>query len=521
MKQGRPSQTAFKVASNLITLGTKDRADAVLPPGVGEATERVLLEAGLLSPRTLRIVRSRWLLWVYELADKMLFEGLGHRKMFCEREVRAAIDAGATQVLVLGAGYDTLCWRLAPEYPEVRFFEIDHPATSFVKVRAIEAMGRPANMAMIAENLAETSLRTVLTAAIGWTDARSVVVAEGLLMYLAEDDVRTLFENLVACTGPESRLVFTHVEPGDDGRPSVGRWTRMSRISLRLVGEPLRWSIHRDGVATFLAGLGWRSVAATGGPEGAGVERFVIGARVDDQEVVPDNDIDRTIALVLEHSDSLRSSPPERTRQFAAAGLMRCCALLKGVCVLEDAGLGELSGILARQHWETWLLSLHVLLRGEEALQEVEAADIRDKRLLAERLKLEVDYKPDWEGKPQRLYFEQLANGLEQLLRDAGETGKPSGIASYDLTYRVQSLFAVHAGLATFRPYLHCGESSWSVDPHPQTLFDSQGIFPALRTLHLAKHVFEAFKVSPDGLEQLWDSLICSGGSTVDDDSGS
>ncbi len=285
MKHGRPSHTAFKVASNLITLGTKDGADAVLPPGLVEATERVLLEAGQLGPRTLRIFRSRWLLWVYELADRMLpgtFEGMGHRKMFCEREVRAAIKAGATQVLVLGAGYDTLCWRLASEYHDLRFFEIEHPATSIVKVRAIEAMGRPANMAMIAENLAETSLRTVLTAAgDGWQlDARSVVVAEGLLMYLAEDDVRTLFETLVACTGPESRLVFTHFEPGDDGRPNMGRWTRLSRVSLRLVGEPLLWSVHRDGVAGFLAKLGWRRVAATGGPEGAGVERFAVVARV-------------------------------------------------------------------------------------------------------------------------------------------------------------------------------------------------------------------------------------------------
>ena len=55
MKQGRPSQTAFKVASNLITLGTKDGADAILPPGLVEATERVLVETGQLTPRMLRV----------------------------------------------------------------------------------------------------------------------------------------------------------------------------------------------------------------------------------------------------------------------------------------------------------------------------------------------------------------------------------------------------------------------------------------------------------------------------------
>ena len=74
--------------------------------------------------------------------------------------------------------------------------------------------------------------------------------------------------------------LITHFEPGDDGRPNRGRWTRVSRVSLRLAGEPLLWSVHRDGVAAFLATRGWRRVAATGGPEGAGVERFAVVARV-------------------------------------------------------------------------------------------------------------------------------------------------------------------------------------------------------------------------------------------------
>ena len=48
------------------------------------------------------------------LLDWMLpgqFEAFAHRKAFCERQVRDGIDAGATQILVLGAGYDTLGWR--------------------------------------------------------------------------------------------------------------------------------------------------------------------------------------------------------------------------------------------------------------------------------------------------------------------------------------------------------------------------------------------------------------------------
>lgn len=61
------------------------------------------------------------------------FVAFAHRKAFCERQVREGIGAGASQVLVLGAGYDTMGWRLAPEFSGVSFFEIDHPATARLK----------------------------------------------------------------------------------------------------------------------------------------------------------------------------------------------------------------------------------------------------------------------------------------------------------------------------------------------------------------------------------------------------
>jgi hypothetical protein len=86
--------------------------------------------------------------------------------------------------------------------------------------------------------------------------------------------------------------------------------------------------------------------------------------------------VDALLALIEGHADSFESPPDQAPRQFAAAGLMRRCALLRGVCVLEDARLGPVPGILERQHWETWLVSIHVVLRGFEALYEVAGDDI-------------------------------------------------------------------------------------------------------------------------------------------------
>jgi hypothetical protein len=214
------------------------------------------------------------------------------------------------------------------------------------------------------------------------------------------------------------------------------------------------------------------------------------------------------LALIDGCVPSLESPPTQAPRQFAAAGLMRCCALLRGVCLLEDAGLGPVTGILERQHWETWLVSIHVILRGDEALHEVAGDDIFYKRLLAEKLQLGFAYHEDWEGKVAKLNFKKLADELKPLLEKVGEPGNPDGAKGYDATYRIQSLFAVHAGLATIGSYLRYGEKTWAVIPHPPAPFPRSAQTPALHTAHLASYVFKAFGLPSEALDAIWDKLI-------------
>lgn len=85
------------------------------------------------------------------------------------------------------------------------------------------------------------------------------------------------------------------------------------------------------------------------------------------------------------------------------------------------------------------------------------------------------------------------------------------------MTYRVQSLFAAHANLSTINQYLKTGETSWAVELNPPAPFPAIGMTPALHTLHLAKYVFDAFGISTDGIEPLWDKLIASVKSKTND----
>ena len=110
VKQGRISLTALKVAPGLITLSVKDDWAQRLPPGLVEVSERLLLASGSpgYGPRMMRVSRQPWMIRVYQIQDLLMpgqFEGFGHRKIFMQQQVEAAINQGARQVLVVGAGF--------------------------------------------------------------------------------------------------------------------------------------------------------------------------------------------------------------------------------------------------------------------------------------------------------------------------------------------------------------------------------------------------------------------------------
>lgn len=261
MRREKPSATARKVALNIISLGAKPGMEDVLPTGIGEATERLLVAAGVVGTGAVRFAGTRAAVAIYDAFDWMMpgqFEAFAHRKAFCEKQVREGIAAGATQVLVLGAGYDTLGWRLAPEFPEVRFYEIDQPATGRLKAKGINALGRRQNLRLVREDLGDRRLEDVLAAVESWDGAaQSVVIAEGLVQYLTPDAARDLFIQCAAVTGTGSRIAFTFVGAGEDGRPDIGRWTGLTLWILRATGEPWLWSLSPERVPAFLEETGW------------------------------------------------------------------------------------------------------------------------------------------------------------------------------------------------------------------------------------------------------------------------
>ncbi|MFC1841288.1 class I SAM-dependent methyltransferase, partial [Thermodesulfobacteriota bacterium] len=243
-----------------------------------------LVESGAVGQRAVGFSHSRMAVGIYLAFDWMMpgqFEAFAHRKAFCERQVRKGIEIGASQVLVLGAGYDTLCWRLAPEFAGVNFFEIDHPATARLKATGIEAMGKLPNLHLIAEDLGERQLVDVLHADRTWDSTKqTIIVAEGLLMYLPPEAARKLFQQCAAVTGFGSRIAFTYVGKRTDGRPDAGPWTWLVLWILKATGEPWLWSIQPKELGSFLKKRNWTIAHdQKESPDRYGIELFGVAVK--------------------------------------------------------------------------------------------------------------------------------------------------------------------------------------------------------------------------------------------------
>ena len=191
-----------------------------------------------------------------------------------------ALECGATQVLVLGAGYDTRAWRHAAALDSRPIFEVDHPSTQRRKRKILahhEADLPTPRLRHVAVDFERQSLAEELRAA-GMEPGQPTFVAwEGVSMYLTRDAVRATLHTLAELCGPGSALAmdFWYRADRKDLRSTL---LRMSPNLLDLLGEPVTFGIHPEDVGGFLQRAGWKADAVIEASELE--ERHTRGRRV-------------------------------------------------------------------------------------------------------------------------------------------------------------------------------------------------------------------------------------------------
>ncbi|WP_433634166.1 class I SAM-dependent methyltransferase [Nocardia sp. CA-120079] len=186
------------------------------------------------------------------------------RARFAEDAVAAAVAAGVRQVVILGAGLDTFAYR--NPRPDVRVFEVDHPATQAWKRERLIAAGidRPETLTFVPVDF-ETQTLAAGLASTGFkrTDP-AVFVWLGVVFYLTPNAAHATLEYIAGQAQPVE-VVFDYLQPAHSDEDRAHQQARADRLAG--VGEPVFSYFTPDDIATQLRALGFTDLEDHSAPD--------------------------------------------------------------------------------------------------------------------------------------------------------------------------------------------------------------------------------------------------------------
>jgi methyltransferase (TIGR00027 family) len=216
---------------------------------------------------------SRWR-WLAQPALRTFdrrYPGLhGHivlRARYADDMIARSASAGITQLVILGAGFDTTAYR--HHAPRLTVFEVDAPATQQVKRQRIQAAGHVPATALVYVPCDFTTDRLGQRLVDAAFDVRRPALFSwlGVTCYLTMEEMSGALADLGTISAPRSRIVLDCIDPSvvDGTTPHLGARRVAEMVDRR--GEPYRLGLTPATLSGVLAGCGFALDEYVGLPE--------------------------------------------------------------------------------------------------------------------------------------------------------------------------------------------------------------------------------------------------------------
>ncbi len=181
-----------------------------------------------------------------------LFPGLANsiraRVRYFDDFLKASIEDGLDQLVILGAGYDTRAYRIDELKGKVKTFEVDHPLTQVVKIDKIkEIFGAiPDHVAYVSVDFDTESLGQKLLEKGYDRSKKTLFIMEGLIMYIPLQSVDDTLYFIAGNSRKGSSIIFDYYPKSLVDGTSQLETAKNIRNYLIQQGEPLQCGID-DG----------------------------------------------------------------------------------------------------------------------------------------------------------------------------------------------------------------------------------------------------------------------------------
>ncbi|HXC33105.1 MAG TPA: class I SAM-dependent methyltransferase [Verrucomicrobiae bacterium] len=253
MQQGQPSRTALSAAAHRAAHQILEQgrifADPLAVRVLGQDVETIVREA-TERPTNLRM---------------RLFIAL--RTRVAEDALAAAVERGASQLVVLGAGLDTFAYR-SPFGERLRIFEVDHPDTQEWKRRRLQAAAIPIpnHLTFAPIDFERQTLADGLASA-GFDPKRQTFFAWlGVVPYLTQDAIWSTLGFIANLPGG-AHVVFDYSDPPESLSAEVRAFHDTHAARTQAVGELWISYFEAASLRSKLISIGFREVEDLGPPQ--------------------------------------------------------------------------------------------------------------------------------------------------------------------------------------------------------------------------------------------------------------
>ncbi len=253
--------------------------------------------AKLIGPEERALLGDSSLLEVLDQPDEIALKNLEVmssarmmlvRTKFIDSRLEAAVRHGATQVVILGAGYDSRAYRLTELLRDVQIFEVDQPATQQMKItRVRKALGDPpANLTYVPLDFRADDLSSALASAGYRSNQKTFFIWEGVTMYLPAEAVKQTLRWVSSHSGRGSTIVFDYTYD-----VVVQMWANLDidklpepqkqmaiRFKRLVAGEPWLFGLPLRGEQQFLQEVGLELSTILGVNSAEAVSRYLTRA---------------------------------------------------------------------------------------------------------------------------------------------------------------------------------------------------------------------------------------------------
>lgn len=193
--------------------------------------------------------------------------GIVLRARYFDDYARQCINNGVSQIVLLGAGYDSRFLRLG-EFRDISIFELDLESTQMIKKALTRRLlGRlPGHVRYVPINFAQDAIIEKLSLAGFDRQRPSLFIWEGVTLFLNRDIIAQTLGRITEL-GSHHRVIFDFVPPEliDDETDYMG-----NRKLLHLcasIKEPLTFGSRPDAMRELLTRLGFSNIDIASLPE--------------------------------------------------------------------------------------------------------------------------------------------------------------------------------------------------------------------------------------------------------------